>query len=100
VEGMTNEPVKEREATGHIRPMFDPRITFGNLLTMLAMAVAGLAIFFSVQGATASNAEKIARQEVTLKDHEARIRIIEGAVSGGLARIDTRLEGIEKELAK
>jgi outer membrane lipoprotein-sorting protein len=74
-------------------PEIDKRISLGNILTVLALLVPGLFAFATVQAQTSSHAE-------TLRDHEARIRLIETTITGSLARIDARLGQIEKELTK
>lgn len=74
-------------------PEIDSRISLGNVITLVVLLVTGLLAFSSVQGQTSAHGEQI-------RDHEARIRILENTLTGSLSRIDARLMQIEKELAK
>jgi outer membrane lipoprotein-sorting protein len=74
-------------------PEIEKRISWGNILTIIALAIPGLMVFASVKAETENHAEQ-------LRDHEARIRTIETTITGGLARIDARLSQIEEKLKK
>ena len=87
------------------RPTFTSSISLGNVLTMAALMVAGVAAFARVESQTQENARAIeaVRSDVAL--HDDRIRAAElGAARGEerlasihtiLTRIDGRLERIE-----
>jgi hypothetical protein len=74
-------------------PQIDNRISLGNLITLIVLMISGIVAFSAVQGKTTANSEDI-------KDHETRIRVLENVITGSLARIDGRLERLEKELSK
>ena len=70
-------------------PEIDNRISFGNVLTLFVLMVSGLLAFSTMQDQTDLHAEQ-------LRDHEARMRLIESSLAGTLARIEQRLIAIEK----
>lgn len=70
-------------------PEIDNRISFGNVLTLFVLMVSGVLAFSTVQGQTNLHAEQ-------LRDHEARMRLVESSLAGTLARIEQRLTAIEK----
>ena len=70
-------------------PEIDNRISFGNVLTLFVLMVSGLLAFSTVQSRTNLHAEQ-------LRDHEARLRLVESSLAGTLARIEQRLIAIEK----
>lgn len=72
-------------------PEIRNQITTGNLLQIGAMLVAVVMAFGIVQSQASASAEDI-------RDHEGRIRILEGVYNNQLARIDERLARIEKGL--
>lgn len=74
------------------RPGFRNQISLGNIVQIGAMLVAVSVAFAALQGSTAA-------QGVVLQDHEVRLRALE-ATGTTLARIDTRLEQIEKTLER
>ena len=87
------------------RPTFTSSISLGNVLTIAALLVAGVAAFVRVEGQTQENARAILAVQSEVAKHDDRIRAAElGAARGEerlasihtiLARIDGRLERIE-----
>lgn len=73
-------------------PHIENRISLGNILTVLALAVPAIMAFATLNAQAGQNAAQIA-------DHEARLRVIETTISEKLARIDERLTSIEGKLA-
>lgn len=64
-------------------------ITAGNVIQIVTMLVVGVTAWANLNSRSNANEEAI-------RDHEARIRVIEAQVTGSLARIDQRLINIEK----
>lgn len=87
------------------RPTFTSSISLGNVLTIAALLVAGVAAFVRVEGQTQENARVIADMQSEVAKHDDRIRAAELNAARGeerlasihtiLARIDGRLERIE-----
>lgn len=73
-------------------PHIENRISLGNILTVLALAVPAIMAFATMNAQASQSAAQIA-------DHEARLRVIETTISENLARIDERLGSIEAKLA-
>lgn len=70
-------------------PEIDARISLGNVITLVVLLVSGVLAFSTVQGQTTAQGDQ-------LRDHEARLRILESTLAGQLARIEQRLITIEK----
>lgn len=87
------------------RPTFTSSISLGNVLTIAALLVAGVAAFVRVEGQTQQNARAITEIEASIATHADRLRTAElesarseerlSSIHGLLARIDARLERIE-----
>lgn len=73
-------------------PHIENRISLGNILTILALAVPAIMAFATLNAQASQSAAQIA-------DHEARLRVIETTISEKLGRIDERLTSIEAKLA-
>lgn len=88
------------------RPTFSASISLGNVLTVVAMLSAGVAAFVTVQGQAQVNQKDIEALAATVQDHGNRLRNSEleaarseerlAGIHTLLARIDARLERIEK----
>lgn len=72
-------------------PQIENRISLGNLLTIVALAVPAIM-------AWATLSAQAQQQAVELADHEARLRVIETRIGETLSRIDERLSVIERKL--
>ena len=88
------------------RPTFSASISLGNVLTVIAMMAAGVAALTVVQWHDEGNQEGIDARTATVQDHSSRLRTSEleaarseerlASIHNLLARIDARLERIEK----
>lgn len=59
---------------------WDPKITFGNALTVLTIVVGGLGAFFALQGSVSASSEKIAtlqQQVQPIDDLKTRMVVVE-----------------------
>lgn len=72
-------------------PSLENRISLGNILTIIALAVPGIM-------AWATTSAQVSQNEAELADHEARLRVIETRIGESLSRIDERLSSIERKL--
>lgn len=64
-------------------------VSLGNIIQIGAMMVAITMAWANLHSRSNANEED-------LRDHEARLRILENYISGTLSRIDERLNSIEK----
>lgn len=72
-------------------PELENRISLGNILTIIALAVPAI-MAWATLSATAS------QHSVEIADHESRLRVIETRIGESLSRIDERLSAIERKL--
>ena len=72
-------------------PQIENRISLGNLLTIVALAVPAIMAWATLSAQAQQHA-------IELADHEARLRVIETRIGETLARIDERLSVIEGKL--
>ena len=72
-------------------PQIENRISLGNILTIVALAVPAIM-------AWATLSAQVQQHAIELADHEARLRVIETRIGETLARIDERLSVIEGKL--
>lgn len=87
------------------RPTFTSSISLGNVLTIAALLIAGVAAFVRVEGQTQENARAIEMVRAEVSQHDDRIRSAElnaarseerlTSIYTILARMDGRLERIE-----
>lgn len=72
-------------------PQIENRISLGNILTIVALAVPAIMAWATLSAQAQQHA-------IELADHEARLRVIETRIGETLARIDERLSVIEGKL--
>lgn len=72
-------------------PHFENRISLGNILIFVGMAVPTIVALANVSAQASENQRE-------LLDHEARLRVVETRIGDTLARIDERLSSIERKL--
>lgn len=72
-------------------PPIENRISLGNILTIIALAVPAIMAWATLSAQAQQHA-------IELADHEARLRVIETRIGETLSRIDERLFAIERKL--
>lgn len=98
---MTDRRIDDEDDIGitmRRRPLWDGRITFGNLLTMIGMAIGGASVYVRVvTNETATNERLQSEVEIRKVDEENERRDMRN-IASGLQNIDTKIEDVRRNI--
>lgn len=87
------------------KSLWDGRITFGNLLTIIAMAIGGSGVYAKMVSTAAAGNERLHAESELRKADEAQLnRLIDTerqdmhSIADGLQTIDTKIEDVRKNI--